>query len=490
MKNNRPLHSVFIFLFSLLSTTLCARTAVKSLPATPQAIVYDSLDWAVPRGDSYRTILKSGTVAYIAPDSQLPLVQMVMYIKYGDLADPAGKEGISSLLTTLMRSGGTQKYPADTLDELIELMAMNISLSSSESMLTLRASFLAEYTDNALSMLEQILFHPVFEQPKLDKERAITLEGIKHQFDNPAPTLAAAYNKVMYPNSPASSLVTDSSIKKITRKDLVDLHAKIFIANNIIVCAAGSFNGDSLIARLTTMLPEQKTVPQKKEPFPLVSVNRKPACLLVHKDISQAYVHIDLPLIKRPNPDYYALSILNMILGGGGFTSRLGTKVRSDAGLTYSIYSSAGSNYIYPATFSISFFTKNESFAEATALTLHEVQTLIDSGTTEEELSNAKASMLGELPSMFRSSYDIVSTYGWNEYYHRSPDHFIVYQDKIKAITRKDLSYVAHKYLNVDSMSVTVVGDTTALLSQEANGFSLKKRPHISIAPAKIPFLP
>jgi zinc protease len=196
---------------------------------------------------------------------------------------------------------------------------------------------------------------------------------------------------------------------------------------------------------------------------------------MVQKPLSQAYVRLGLPLFKRPHPDYYSVSLLNEILGGGGFMSRLGTKIRSDAGLTYSIYSNAESNYTYPGTFYIEFFTKNSSFSQAVAMIIEEVRKVISEEVTEQELENAKASLTGSLPSMFRSPFDIVSTYAWNEYYNRDPDHFKVYEEKLRKVTRQDLLRVAKQYLTPDNFTYTVVGDTNELLNQETDGFSLSK---------------
>ena len=315
------------------------------------------------------------------------------------------------------------------------------------------------------------------------------IEEIRHRFDNPGPVLGTAFDKLMYPGQPSSRLSTEASIKSVTRGDLVAMHRKVFTPGNMIFCIAGSIDPDSVRSFLEALEPAD-TATGVTTVFPPVAVNRSPGCLFVHKDISQAYVRLGLPLFQRPHPDYYPLSVLNEIIGGGGFTSRLGKSVRSDAGLTYSIYSTAESNYIYPATFYISFFTKNESFARAVALTLKEMHAVIDSGVTDGELANAKSSLIGELPSMFRSADDIVATYGWNEYYHRAPDHYRVYPDKIRAVTREDLQRVAHTYLTVDSMAIAVVGDSTALIPEKTDGFSLAQRPRKTIVPASLPSLP
>lgn len=225
--------------------------------------------------------------------------------------------------------------------------------------------------------------------------------------------------------------------------------------------------------------------------FPKVECKPELRSLLVYKPISQAYVRLGLPLFKRPDPDYYPVSVLNLILGGGGFTSRLGTKIRSDEGLTYSIYSTAESNYTYPGTFYIDYYTKNQSFARATFLAFEEVNKIVKEGVTSKELTAAKATLIGEMPSMFRNPFDIVSTYAWNEYYGRSPDHYSKYVDEIKKITSEDILRVARKFLTTDKMVMTVVGDTTVLLQSKDSTINLRNfLPQKNIDPSVIPQLP
>lgn len=449
------------------------QTSSSPIPSHPSKLKFQALDWTVPLGSPYRTELKNGLVAYIAEDRTLPLVQVVLYIRSGSLLDPSGKEGLASLMTKLMRTGGTSKYPADTLNELIDQYAMQFGISATETQISFSASFLSEYTDNALDIMEQLIFHPVFNSKEFEKEQKIMIQNIQHRFDDPAPTLRAAYHKQLYTGESSSRLATEASVKNISREDLITLHKKTFVTPKMILSLAGNFNRDSMLTGIEKMFPPSTQV--SNDSFPQIAINSKIKCLLVQKPLSQAYVRLGLPLFKRPHPDYYSVSLLNEILGGGGFISRLGAKIRSDAGLTYSIYSNAESNYTYPGTFYIEFFTKNSSFSQAVALIIEEVQKVISEEVTELELENAKASLTGSLPSMFRSPFDIVSTYAWNEYYKRDPDHYKVYEEKLRKVTREDILRVAKQYLTPDNFTYTVVGDTNALLKQETNGFSLSK---------------
>ncbi len=465
--------SVLICISIVTAQSTNKQASSSSIPAHPSKIKFQPLDWTVPLGSPYRTELKNGLITYIAEDQTLPLVKIVLYIRSGSLLDPASKEGLASLMTKLMRTGGTSKYPADTLNELIDQYAMQFGISATETQISFSASFLSEYTEKALDIMEQLIFHPVFNLKEFEKEQKIMIQNIQHRFDDPAPTLRAAYQKQLYAGEVSSRFATEASVKNISREDLVGLHKKTFVTPKMILSLAGNFNRDSMLTRIEKIFPPSTQVPN--DSFPQIAIKPKFKCLLVQKPLSQAYVRLGLPLFKRPHPDYYSMSLLNEILGGGGFISRLGAKIRSDAGLTYSIYSNAESNYIYPGTFYIEFFTKNASFSQAVALIIEEVQKVISEEVTELELENAKASLTGSLPSMFRSPFDIVSTYAWNEYYKRDPDHFKVYEEKLRKVTREDLLRVAKQYLTPDNFTYTVVGDTDALLKQETNGFSLSK---------------
>jgi len=440
--------------------------AGRQIVSHPSELKFDSLDWKVPLGDRHRVVLgsgkqASGPIAYVAVDSTLPLVSIAAYIRSGSLTDPVGKEGLGALMARLMRTGGTERYHADTLDALIDQLAMSFSFSQGESEISFRASFLSEYLDTAMVIMKEMFFHPAFNPEKLERERSITLEGISNRFANPGPTLSVAYRKHAYQKSASAKISTAASVNSIKRGDLVALHKAAFGSCDIILAASGKFDKDDMISRLNKVFSTPIT-PQKQA-IPKIAVAPQTRALIVHKDINQAYIRMGLPLFKRPHPDYYAVMLLDYILGGSGFTSRLGTRVRSDEGLTYSIHSNAESNYTYPATLHITFYTKTASLPKAVTLVLEELDKIVKDGVTEEELANAKAALITELPSSFRSPEDIVSTYAWNEFYGRAPDHYAKYPDELRKLTKADVDNAAKKYITVDKITYTIVGDTAAI---------------------------
>jgi zinc protease len=460
------------------------------LPDKPSSIQFKPLNWQVPRGEPYRTVLKSGLVAYIAQDPTLPLISISGYVRFGQLNDPRGKEGLCGFLAALMRTGGTQEYQSDTLDALLDRYAMRVRIAAAETQMEFSFSCLSEFTDVCLDMLGQMLFHPVFEEKKIRKTKDLFIEDIYHRFDNPGPVMRAAYEKALYSGNANSRMPVVKSIRSIIRNDLVRLHESVFKTENMVLAVAGNFARDTMVKRLSGVFP--KAGAPRDSIFPPVSIHAPAKLLFVRKPVSQSYVKLGLPLFKRPHPDYYAVSVLNMILGGESFTSRLGTKIRSDEGLTYSIYSNAESNYFFPGTFFIEFHTKSESTVRAISLSLAEVDRIKKSGVTAEELDHAKKILIDGFPSMFRNPEDIVENYAMNEYLKRPPDHFAVYPEKINALTANSIQLAARKYLDPSAFTYVVVGDYSAIVKGDtAAGFSLKKcEPARFINQDSIPSLP
>ncbi len=249
-----------------------ASAKVDKIPESPSGIEFKPLDWKVPRGEPYRTVLSNGLVAYIAEDRTLPLVKISGCIRYGNLLDPIGKEGLCNLLANLMRTGGTRKYQADSLDALIDFYALNIRISASETKMEFSLSCLSEYSSIGLDILGEMLFHPAFEEKKVKKTIDLYLEDLYHRFDNPAPILRAAYQKALYAKGANNRLPTVKSITGITRNDLVDLQQKVMRTENIICAASGKFIKDTMALRLSKLFPKAGK-PAPDSLFPKVSVN-------------------------------------------------------------------------------------------------------------------------------------------------------------------------------------------------------------------------
>jgi len=286
-----------------------------------------------------------------------------------------------------------------------------------------------------------------------------------HRFDNPGPVLAAAFNQVFYPETPLSTLPTVSTVKALERKTCATFHRSFIASSALVLAISGDFRQPYLDQRIESLFPKTPLLRPNKEVFPQPSPSAAPGVLFVHKPISQSWIRVARSGVQRPHPDYYPLSLLNFVFGGGSFTSRLSSTIRSDNGLTYSIYSSAESNYVYPGTIYVHFHTKTENTFRAIELVEREMEKIQKDGVTDRECAQAKKVMVDGLPSMFRNSDDLVQNYAWSTYYGRQDDHYRVYPEKIDRIQSGELNTMAEKYLSSDSLVYIIVGDTTQLFN-------------------------
>ena len=245
----------------------------------------------------------------------------------------------------------------------------------------------------------------------------------------------------------------------------------------MLVSFVGDIKEDSVTNILNSLFGKERgNLSHKKEK---ITVANKPKVLIIHKEINQAYVRLGLPTFQRPDKRFYALQIFNEILGGGGFTSKLVQEVRSNAGLTYSIYSHISSNYDYTGTFSTTFFTKTETINKALGMSLDIIKESVAKPLSIEELNRVRKQYKDGFPAFFRDKSDIVSSYLSNEFNGRSPNHFIDYMEKLDSIKIEDITKSVNELIIPENFSIVIVGDTSTLFSApKYKDFSIKNLPY------------
>lgn len=199
-------------------------------------------------------------------------------------------------------------------------------------------------------------------------------------------------------------------------------------------------------------------------PVPAPAHELQPGVYVVDKDdVNQGRVVIGHHGAMRDNPDRYALMVMNDILGGGGFTSRLLTRIRSDEGLAYSAYSSFGLGTYYPGVFRVSFQSRSETVARATAIVLEEIDRIRTETVSEAELRTTKASFIDTFSRNFSSPASTAGLFADDEYTGRDPGYLLTYRDSISAVSGDDVQRVAREYLDPDRLVILVVGDRTTI---------------------------
>ena len=192
-----------------------------------------------------------------------------------------------------------------------------------------------------------------------------------------------------------------------------------------------------------------------------------PGTYLINKDVNQGRVSMMLPGLMRSNPDYYPLIMMNDILGGGGFTSRIVNRVRSDEGLAYSAGSHFPGGVYFPYVFTASYQSKSRTVAYAASIILEEMKRIAAEPVSQEELDNAKHGYIERLPRSFATKGQVANVLAYEEFtgrYAADPDYWQKVVPRLSAVTREDVQRVARKYLTPERMVVLVVGQKDEIL--------------------------
>jgi len=357
-----------------LSLLVSPLTAAE-IPDRPEKLSFPPLTFEPPVAAKYRVALMAGPVAYVVPDRELPLVNISISVRTGDYAVPAGKEGLADLTGYLLARGGTKSQKAEDLEERLAFLAAHLNASVSDTQGGVSLNLLSKDLDEGFAILREALTAPRFQDNKLALRKQQILQSMKQRNDDSAnieqrERRFLAYGEKFWVNQHA----TAASVESITRADLEAFHQKWFHPANFVVAVSGDFERDAMVARLEKLFAEWPFKGEKAPPIPTDKQMAAPGIYLVDKDVNQGRVAIMLPGIRRDNPDFYALQVMNDILGGGGFTSRIMNRVRSDEGLAYSAGSAMPPGVYFPQYFIAAFQSKSRTVAYATSIVLDEMK--------------------------------------------------------------------------------------------------------------------
>jgi len=455
-----------------------ARSA--NIPDRPEQLAFDELKYEPPDPADYRVQLKSGPVAYVAEDRELPLVNLSILLRVGNYLDPVGEEGLAIFTTAQLTRGGTASRTAEELEERLAFLAANLMSVASDTEGTLTLNLLSKDLDEGLSIVREVLTAPRFQEDKLELGQQRMLQAIKQRNDDSSSIEGREQDFLSFGESFwANRYETEASIDSITRDDLLAFHQRWVHPRNFVVAASGDFDRTEMIGKLETLFADW---PYPGETPPAIATNIQfaaPGAYLVDKDVNQGRVSILLPGVMRDDPDYFAIMVMNRILGGGGFTSRIVNRVRSDEGLAYSAGSSFQGGVYYPLPFTAGFQSKSRTVAYATSIVLEEMKRIATEPVSDEELETAKRSMIDTFPRAFASKSAVVARFAGDEFTGRFPgdfDFYRTYRSKVDAVTIKDVQRVAAEHLDTRAVRVLVVGNKADILKgDETHPVTLKE---------------
>ncbi len=434
-----------------LSMSLCLLLVVFLLAGPVPALASRMAD---------REVLPNGMVLLHEQRSALPIVRVVLAIRAGSIAEPAEKAGLANLTADLLNEG-TKRRSSKEISGDIEFVGGELSTAGGADYITVTLSVLKKDVDLGFDLLSDIILNPVFSEDEIKRKKAVIISSIMQQKEEPGIVASKAFKKAVFGIHPYGRPVegTEESLNAITRRDIVDFHGEYYVPNNAILSVVGDITKEELRQLLDRYFKgwERKDVPEK--PLPVPAPLSAPEIIKIDKDLTQANIILGHLGIGRENPDFYAVSVMNYILGGGGFASRLMDNIRDNKGLSYDVHSFFSANK-YGGSFQAGLQTKNRTANTAISEILKEMDRIRTKQVTDKELSDAKSYLTGSFPLRIDSNSKIASFLIGVEFYNLGLDFVDKYKQLIESVTKDDVLRVAKKYLDTKAYVLVVVGNT------------------------------
>jgi zinc protease len=414
----------------------------------------------------------NGARVYLVESPGIPMLDVRVDLDAGSRRDPGGKQGLASAMAGLMTQGLAAQGGRPALDEnaMGEAWAdlgasFGASASSDRLSFSLRSLTYADILPKAVGLAARVLAEPAFPEAVWQRNRARAIAAINESNTRPATLGNRAFSRAVYGGHPYANEATEASLNAIGVQDMRALHASAVVPCRAVVSLVGAqtrAQADALVQQLFALAKSQPGSAQRADCQPGAAVPEVSPLAAAKEeriafDSAQAHVFIGQPGFKRDDPDFFALTVGNYILGGGGFVSRLSTEVREKRGLSYSVYS-AFQPALHAGAFMVNLQTRPDQAAQAVQVVREVVAQFVAEGPTEAELQAAKDNLMGGFPLLIDSNSKLlgnISNIGWN----RLPiDYLDTWSAQVQRVTVADVKAAMQRKLQPGRMVTVVVG--------------------------------
>jgi zinc protease len=409
--------------------------------------------------EATRKVLPNGLILLFSERQNLPIIKATLLVKASPLNEPPEKAGLASLTADLLMEGTTTRT-SEEISEEIEFIGAGLDVSTDYDYTEVSLSVLKKDAEKGFEIMTDILLNPIFSEKEIQRKKTLIKGYLKQQEEEPGFIASKAFRKAVYGPHPYGRVIEGypETIDGIKREDIVTFHRMFYRPNNAILAVTGDIKETELMSLLQKYLNNWRPfdIPAKKLPEP--HLKEKPQTITIQKELTQANIILGHLGVRRSNPDYYALSVMNYILGGGGFASRLMTRIRDDLGLAYDVHSFFSSD-LEPGIFKAGVQTKNESAKTVIDLIIKEMRKIQNEPVSEEELRDAKSYLTGSFPRRLDTMGKVARFLALTEFYGLGIDYDRKYMNYINSVTIRDVQRVAGKYLHPESPVLVVVGE-------------------------------
>jgi len=415
-----------------------------------------------------RTTLENGLHVILYQDPSLPLLSLgVLTRRGGDHVSPE-RAGLAEFTAELMKRGAGARG-ALALAEAVDEIGANLSVNADWDSMSVQLSGLARARSLLIELLADVVQRPQLRPEEAVRVQAEQLAGIEKAKDDPQHLAGWQLARALYSGHPYGLPLEGAreTVAQLAAADARVFHGEVFIARNAVLYAAGNFASEELLSELTRAFAEW--LPGSLPAYPPAPPETAPAerrvIVVDRPDLVQAQILVGHEGVARAHPERIAITLLETVLGSGGFSSRLMGSVRSDAGLTYGIYAGFSMRR-HAGPFFVSTFTRVPEVKRTVELLLAELARIRSEPPNADELLRAKNYRVGSFALALETSEAVAEGLAELDVYSLPENALDTYRERVSEVTVEDTARLAQKLLHPERAAIVVVGPAVALKPQ------------------------
>jgi zinc protease len=410
----------------------------------------------------HRSLMNNGMVLLTSEQRTLPMVSIEMLIHAGARYDLPKQDGLANLAAELITEG-TKRRSALQISESLDFLGASLSARSGEDLASISLTVLKKDLPAGLELLAEVLTSAVFPQEEIERQKNAVIASIRAKQEQPGEIAEMRFAAAVFPQTRYGRPVegTEASVKAIPQASLREFYQRYYRPNRSIMAIVGDISHQEMTEALNQAFRSWGKGEPPPNPLALPAAQES-GTIRVNKDLTQANLILGQRGVGRENPDYYALQVMNYILGGGGFSSRAMDSIRNQRGLAYSVYSYFSAEKGH-GIFQFVMQTKNETALQAIDIAKEEIRRMRQTPVSDAELNDAKDYLTGSFPLRFDTMGKVANFLAQVEYFKLGLDYPERYPDLIRKITIDDIRRVAQKYLEPEKMITVIVGNQTII---------------------------
>ena len=401
-----------------------------------------------------------GIEAWLVEEHAVPMMAMRFAFDGGSSQDPSGKEGLANFVTAMLDEGA-RELSSREFQEREEDLSMRMSYEEAKDAFYGNFETLTANRDESAKLLKLALNKPHFDADAVDRIRQQLVAALVYAARDPDKVAQNEWYALAFKGHPYARPAngTEQTIATITHDDLDGYRKRVFAKDTLKVVAVGDINADQLGRLLDEVfgdLPDKAQLTPVSKTTPVTGGKQE----VIEMNVPQSVAVFGLGAMPRKDPEFIPAFVLNQILGGGGFASRLMEEVREKRGLAYSVYT-----YVYPyqhaSIFSGGVATRNDAMGQSLDVIRDELKKMAEEGPSQQDLDNAKNYLIGSYPLRFDTNSKIATQLLGLKMDGFGPEYVENRNAMIAAVTLDDMKRVAKHLLETQNLIVTIVGKPT-----------------------------